>query len=85
MTATTKLPSYSRNTKRYRRLRSFLDRLRADCGSEPLAWIALPTLAVLGRPRALERHPPHRVRPEQIPELREPRRGQSFASVVGAR
>ncbi len=78
MTATTKLPSYSRNTKRYRRLRSFLDRLRADCGSEPLAWIALPTLAVLGRPRALERHPPHRVRPEEIPKLREPRRGQEL-------
>ena len=77
MTATTKLPSYSRNTKRYRRLRSFLDRLRADCGSESLAWIALPTLAVLGRPRVLERHPPHRVRSEQIPKLREPRRGQA--------
>jgi hypothetical protein len=77
MTATTKLPSYSRNTKRYRRLRSFLDGLRADCGSEPLAWIALPTLAVLGRPRVLERHPAHRVPPQQIPELREPRRGQA--------
>ena len=77
MTATTKLPSYSRNTRRYRRLRSFLDRLRADCGSDSIAWIALPTLAVLGRPRALERHPPHRVRLEQMPELREPRRGQA--------
>jgi hypothetical protein len=77
MTATKKLPSYSRNTRRYRRFRSFLDGLRADCGSEPIAWIALPTLAVLGRPRVLERHPPHRVRPEQIPELREPRRGQA--------
>ncbi len=77
MTATTKLPSYSRNARRYRRLRSFLDRLRADYGSEPIAWIALPTLAVLGRPRALERHPPHRVHPEQMRELREPRRGQA--------
>ena len=54
MTATTKLPSYSRNTKRYRKLRSFLDRLRADYGSEPLAWIALPTLAVFGRPGSLD-------------------------------
>ena len=80
MTATTKLPSYGRNARRYRRLRSYLDGLRADYGSEPLAWIALPTLAVLGRPRALERHPPHRVRPEQIPNLREPRRGQASPS-----
>jgi hypothetical protein len=77
MTATTKLPSYSRNTRRYRRLRSFLDRLRADYGSDSIAWIALPTLAVFGRPRALERHPPHRVHPEQMAELREPRRGQA--------
>ena len=77
MTATTKLRSYSRNIRRYRRLRSFLDRLRADCGSDSIAWIALPTLAVLARPRALERHPPHRVHPEQMHELREPRRGQA--------
>ncbi len=80
MTATTKLPSYSRNARRYRRLRSFLDHLRADCGSDPLAWIALPTIAVLGRPRALARHPPHRVPPQQIPELRQPRRGQASPS-----
>ena len=80
MTATTKLPSYGENARRYRRLRSYLDGLRADCGSEPLAWIALPTLAVLGRPRVLERHPPHRVPPQQIPELREPRHGQASPS-----
>ena len=85
MTATTKLPSYSRNTRRYRRLRSFLDRLRADCGSEPIAWIALPTLAVLGRPRALERHPPHRVRPEQIAGAARAPARPGFAGVVGTR
>ena len=42
-----------------------------------MAWVALPTLAVLGRPRALERHPPHRVPAEEIASLREPRRGQA--------
>ena len=76
-TATTKLPSYSRKTRRYGRLRSLLDRVRAEGGSESVAWVALPTLAVLARPRALERHPPHRVPAQEITSLREPRRGQA--------